>query len=153
MNAFRLCLGLALIALLGLIIVSCSKDGDETGDDLSIQEPADRIHKTVEQMPKQINVVSVHYPLRAVEAQEEGIVHVKMLLTEDGAVEKVSIFRGSGFPSLDSTAIVAAEKCLFSPGRIGGQPVRMWLYKSFAFQVDQVKLVDSNGQQHYLIDF
>lgn len=150
---YRIAISVTVIFILGMILIRCSKEPDEKHTDLSSQDAAGQIYHSVDQMPKQINTVTVEYPQAALDADQVGSVHVKLLLTREGTVEKATVFRSSGFNSLDSTAVEAAGQCLFSAALVDNKPVRMWLYKAFTFHLDRVKKVTSDGHQRHLIDF
>lgn len=129
---------LVVVVTLGLFIGRCSKGNEEKASHKASQEESDRIYNFVDQMPRQINDVTVQYPKDALEAGIEGVVHVKMLLGIDGTVEDADVSVSSGTLSLDRAALEGAKQCKFTPGLINEKPVRMWLYKPFTFKLDKV---------------
>ncbi len=130
-----------VISCCGLWFSGCSKEKGKTPDQSSAKESKDKIYNSVDQMPRQINNIQVQYPKDALEKKFEGVVHVKMLLGADGRVQDAEVSVSSGMLSMDLAAVEAAKQCIFSPGLIDGQPVRMYLYKPFNFKLSQVKTI------------
>ena len=122
----------------GLFVGGCSEESSETSSHTNSKSACDKIYKSVDQMPKQINDVFVNYPKDALEAKIEGVVQVKMLLGIDGTVEDAEVSVSSGHPNLDKAAIDAAKQIKYSPGMVDGEPVCMWLYRPFHFKPDKV---------------
>jgi len=63
------------------------------------------------------------YPDEAKSARASGDVVVRILVNEDGAVEKAEAT--SGHPLLQKAAVDAAYKARFPPSRLSGQPVKL----------------------------
>jgi TonB family protein len=63
------------------------------------------------------------YPEEAKAARASGDVIVRIVVNEDGAVEKAEAV--SGHPLLQKAAVDAAYKARFSPAKLSGQPVKM----------------------------
>lgn len=127
-----------VVVTLGLFVARCSKKGEEKVSHTSPEEGAERIYNIVDQMPRQINNVTVQYPKDALDAGIEGIVHIEMILDKNGNVENAQVSVSSGTLSLDRAALEAAKRCKFTPGMVEGRPVRMRLYKPFTFKLDRV---------------
>lgn len=64
------------------------------------------------------------YPIAARREGREGVVHLKILVMEDGRVGEVVITRSSHFPDLDRAAEEAVGKWHFDPALRNGVPVR-----------------------------
>jgi TonB family protein len=62
------------------------------------------------------------YPQNAINAGVEGTVVVSIVVEKDGSVSDTQIF--SSIPQLDNAALQAARNKTFSPGIVGGVPVR-----------------------------
>jgi TonB family protein len=62
------------------------------------------------------------YPQSAIDAGIEGTVVVSIVIGADGSVTSAEIF--SSIPQLDNAALRAARNKVFSPGMVGGAPVR-----------------------------
>ena len=95
-----------------------------------------KVYTYVEQMPSLpggggsaaiVTAIQSHlaYPKVAAASRKEGRVFVNFMVTSQGAVEAVKIFKGLG-PEYDA-AVVAAVRQLptFLPGRQGGKPVNV----------------------------
>ncbi|KRA84415.1 energy transducer TonB [Altererythrobacter sp. Root672] len=63
------------------------------------------------------------YPNVSRRKREEGMVVLRLVITEDGRVETVSVSRTSGFPALDEAAMAAVRKWRWSPTLRDGRPV------------------------------
>jgi len=129
---------LIVITAVTVLLCGCSDEGNETSSRAPQQEGTERIYHSVDEMPRQMNQVTVQYPQDALDAGIEGTVHVKMLLSREGIVESAEVSVSSGSPSLDEAALEAAKQCRFRPGLVNGKPVRMWLYKAFPFKLSMV---------------
>jgi len=76
---------------------------------------------TVEQKPVITRETQPIYPQSAINAGVEGTVVVTVVVDKNGIVTNAEIF--SSIPQLDNAALQAARGKVFSPGRIGGEPV------------------------------
>lgn len=94
----------------------------------------DKVYEVCEQMPifpggdaAMMKYLSenVKYPALAIKAQEQGRVVVSFTVEKDGAISDVKVAR-SVTPSLDAEAVrVVKAMPKWTPGRQGGQPVRV----------------------------
>jgi TonB family protein len=62
-------------------------------------------------------------------------VWIKMWVDIDGTVKNVKIIKPSGYPELDSAAVEAAYKWIFTPAQLKGKPVRMWVAAPINFKL------------------
>ncbi|MCI0691706.1 M56 family metallopeptidase [candidate division KSB1 bacterium] len=88
--------------------------------------------------PQIVHQVTPVYPVIAKKAGIEGTVWLKILIREDGRVEKVEVFKSTksemGF---DEAAIAAAQKFEFEPALKNGQPVATWVALPFRFKLNE----------------
>ncbi len=67
-------------------------------------------------------------------SQFEGTVVVKVQVGTDGKVLQAIILKGV-HPMLDNSALAAARRCKFSPGKQRGIAVKAWMAIPFAFRL------------------
>jgi periplasmic protein TonB len=82
--------------------------------------------------PEIINYVKPKYSEFAREAGLEGTVMIDVLVGTDGRVKEARISR-SVHSALDSEALVAARRALFSPGKQREIPVEVWVTLPYNF--------------------
>jgi TonB family protein len=90
----------------------------------------------VEVGAKAIKLGRPRYPELARRLEQQGLVYVKMLVDLDGTVLNVLVIKSSDFPQLDSAAVEAAYKSIFSPAQIQGKPVRVWVAAPIRFELE-----------------
>ncbi|MBU3556009.1 energy transducer TonB [Polynucleobacter sp. Ross1-W9] len=56
-----------------------------------------------------------HYPLASRRLREQGLVLVKLCVNEEGIVGEIAVSKGSGFQSLDQSALKALSQWRFTP--------------------------------------
>lgn len=81
------------------------------------------------------------YPRLAEQAGLEGTVWIKGLVGNGGSVLDAILYKTSGTPTLDESALQAAYRCEFNPAVMDDQPVCMWV----TWRVD-FALPDSTSQ-------
>ena len=74
------------------------------------------------------------YSSLAREKHVQGIVHLAVLVNEQGMPDSALIFKGVGY-GLDEEAIKAARKMRFSPATRNGEPVKYWLTVMIEFNI------------------
>ncbi len=68
------------------------------------------------------------YPLIARRMGVEGVVVLRVLVRENGEVEKVAVSQSSGFRLLDESALkTVRDRWRFLPARLDGKPVESWV--------------------------
>ncbi len=73
------------------------------------------------------NCQKVDYPSASRREEEEGTVHLKILIGVDGRVTDTQLEKSSGFKRLDeATRLAAMTKCQFRPGTLDGKPEAAW---------------------------
>jgi TonB family protein len=100
------------------------------------QPPGDFV--LFDEAPKPISQVQPEYPTQAIKGKIEGIVWVKMWVTETGDVERAVISK-SDSDSLNKSAIDAASKWKFKPAMMKGKPVATWVSVPFQFVISNTK--------------
>jgi protein TonB len=56
-----------------------------------------------------------HYPLVSKKLREQGLVVVRLCVNQQGIVDGVDVYKSSGFPSLDHSALKALAQWRFTP--------------------------------------
>ena len=117
-------------------ITEASDDGPivvDIADDEFLPAPDDFV--AVEIYPEMIYEHIPDYPRLAEQAGITGLVWVKSLVDEEGAVRKAILGKTSGVNSLDEAAVKAAYKCKFKPGIQNGRPVKVWVTYKVEFEL------------------
>lgn len=117
----------AILGALGLLAVllieGCRRRSDET-----VTLPADPATATVrrDETPLALDPESpVEYPPALFQQRISGTVLLRMFADETGKVvaESTSVQESSGYPALDSAALVAAPKLRYAPALRNGVPI------------------------------
>ena len=83
----------------------------------------------------EFHVVAPDYPEIARMSQLEGTVIVKVLVGPDGSVMEAAIVTGV-HPLLNRSALAAARKAKFSPGKQRNIPVKAWMAIPYRFRLN-----------------
>ena len=75
------------------------------------------------------------YPKSARRRGYQGSVILKVLVTENGRVEKVEIDKSCGYAILDRTAFSAVRDWQFKPGIKNGKKIKMWVKVPVRFKL------------------
>ncbi len=75
------------------------------------------------------------YPRAARRRGYEGIVLLKVLVSREGRVDDLLVFKSSGHAVLDRSAVKAVREWLFEPGNIDGKPAKMWVKVPVRFEL------------------
>jgi protein TonB len=75
------------------------------------------------------------YPRMSVRLGEQGQVVVKVLIGADGVPQKVELQTSSGFERLDKSALDAAMRWRYVPGKRGGVAEAMWYQVPITFNL------------------
>jgi periplasmic protein TonB len=76
------------------------------------------------------------YPSASRRAQEQGTVHVRVLVDARGAPQQVVLLRSSGFPRLDDAAIATVRATRFKPYTEDGVALPFWVVMPLIFELD-----------------
>lgn len=77
------------------------------------------------------------YPIRSRRFNEQGIVTLKVLVTEDGAAGLVEIKNSSGYPLLDESAKSAVMQWRFNPATVNGKPISESYSLTIPFKLEE----------------
>ena len=88
-----------------------------------------------EELPVSLIRVEPEYPSLAREASVDGRVAAQVLVGVDGLVQDVQMDLRHSIPMLDDAAIAAAHQWVFTPARVCGRPVAVWVSLPFDFQM------------------
>jgi len=75
------------------------------------------------------------YPKRALKLGQEGVVYLKILISESGVSEQIEFLKKSQYPLLNKSAINAVKKWQFKPVIIGGKAVKSWVEVPIEFKI------------------
>ena len=67
------------------------------------------------------------YPAVARRRGYQGAVILEVLVSKNGAVKDIRVFKSSGYKVLDRTAVRTVKKWIFEPGKKGNKPIEMWV--------------------------
>ena len=76
------------------------------------------------------------YPRMSKRLGEQGKVVLKVLIGTDGTPQKVELVTSSGFERLDKSAMDAAMRWRYVPGKRGGVPEAMWYQVPIQFTLE-----------------
>ena len=128
-------LAIALLAMNSSVIrANVQKKVVKTTKTTKKADASNKVYEVVEQMPTfpggdaalmKYLAENIKYPVSAQKAKEQGRVVVQFIVEKDGAVTSVKTVR-SVAPALDAEAVrVIKAMPKWTPGRQGGQPVRV----------------------------
>lgn len=75
------------------------------------------------------------YPLASRRAQEQGQVHVRVLVDARGAPQQMSVIRSSDFARLDESALATVRATRFKPYTENGTPLSFWVVMPLVFEL------------------
>lgn len=85
--------------------------------------------------PKLLSNPKPPYPSEAFRERKEGKVIVNIQVLESGEVGEVQLFRSSGTPSLDESALKTIKQWRFSPGIKSGKIAAQWVRVPITFSL------------------
>ena len=88
----------------------------------------------VDKLPALKTQLKPHYPEIARLAGIEGIVYLKILVDENGNVEKAKVEQGVK-DMIDEAALNAAKTAKFTPAMLNDEPVKVWVILPVAFKL------------------
>jgi TonB family protein len=121
MVLFSLC---ARVAGAAVLVLACSTEDDGTMKLVDREPPPPIV--PVEEPPVAINSVSpVRYPPALLAQGIEGRVLLRLFVDSAGNVvpDSTRLAESSGYPALDSAALVGSPELHFSPALLQGRPV------------------------------
>ena len=83
-----------------------------------------------------LNNPGPQYPMAARRKREQGVVNLRVLVSDDGAAEQVLLERSSGHPALDAAAVeVVKKRWRFAPAKQGDRTVAAWVLVPISFEL------------------
>ncbi len=101
------------------------------------QEQVEDSLPPIETMPELTQFVEADYPQRVYGRGIEGTVVMDLLVSDSGTVDSVALVR-SVHPVLDSNAMAAARRFVFTPAIAGGDSVPVFLRYEYRFSLQEV---------------
>lgn len=98
--------------------------------------PPPQIKTVRDSMVTYLRPMEVDYPAASRRMGEEGEATIRVLINDQGRVEKVELQKSSGHPRLDNAAKASAAKALFKPFMEDGRPVPVWVLIPFSFRLE-----------------
>jgi protein TonB len=94
--------------------------------------------------PKTVSISAVtyltppvlHYPNISRRMQEEGRVHVRVLVDEQGLPREALVLRSSGYPRLDESALATVRATRFRPYAENGIAQPFWVVMPLIFELE-----------------
>jgi len=99
------------------------------------EEPGFAEHITIDEPPVPMKIVNPPYPEAASKAGIQGRIFIKALVSKDGTVKKAVAIRTEGSGDLERAALDAALQWTFTPAKVKGQPVAVWVTIPFVFKL------------------
>lgn len=78
----------------------------------------------------------LHYPLASRRLQEEGRVHVRVLVDAAGLPREMLVVRSSGYPRLDEAALATVRATRFKPYTENGVALPFWVVMPLIFELE-----------------
>jgi protein TonB len=76
------------------------------------------------------------YPELSSRREEQGTVHLKLLIGADGRVLESQVEQSSGYARLDEAARAGLSKCQFKPGTVDGKPEPSWASMKYTWRLE-----------------
>jgi protein TonB len=77
------------------------------------------------------------YPPASERLQEEGVVTLKFLISENGQVLSGAVEKSSGYRRLDDAALAALSQCRFKPATVDGKPKQEWSSLRYRWELNE----------------
>jgi len=79
--------------------------------------------------------VQPQYPQRALRMRQEGVVWLRVLISETGARQDLKLHKPSQYAVLNQAAIKAVKKWTFDPNIVQGRAVKSWVEIPIEFKI------------------
>lgn len=76
------------------------------------------------------------YPALSRRLREQGLVRLRVHVTEEGRANEITLQESSGFDRLDKAALDAVKRWQFRPARRSGTPVAGWVLVPLKFELE-----------------
>jgi periplasmic protein TonB len=77
------------------------------------------------------------YPPISERLQEEGVVSLRFLISENGQVVSGMVEKSSGYKRLDDAALAALSLCKFKPATVDGKPKQEWSSLRYRWEIKE----------------
>lgn len=139
---------LYLLTFTGIIFLflglSCERNGSEAGQTVNpnlgnksatVTNDDEAVpFSELTEKPTVLKRVEPVYPENSRKAGEEGMAVIKILVDEQGNVEKTEVVKPLT-PDLTNAAEEAAKQFKFTPAQLDGKPVKVWMTVPFLFKL------------------
>ncbi|HEX2956094.1 MAG TPA: TonB family protein, partial [Chitinispirillaceae bacterium] len=129
------------MVLLGPLVLNAQPQSS-ADDEITIEMPVEEQKSgggedvTVDKMPEIKTFVQAQYPSDLVKKGVSGVVLLELLINEKGMVDSAGVLTGV-HPVLDSNAVAAAKKFVFSPAMSGNDSVAVLLQYEYRFTLEE----------------
>jgi protein TonB len=79
--------------------------------------------------------VQPQYPERSLRLHQEGVVWLRVLISETGARQDLKLYKPSKYALLNQAAIKAVKKWTFDPNIVNGRATRSWVEIPIEFKI------------------
>ena len=79
--------------------------------------------------------VSPQYPERALRMRQEGVVWLRVLISETGSRQDIKIHRPTKYALLNQAALKAVKKWTFTPNVVNGKSTKSWVDIPIEFKI------------------
>lgn len=79
--------------------------------------------------------VQPQYPARSLRLHQEGVVWLRVLISETGARQDLKLYKPSQYALLNQAAIKAVKKWTFDPNIVNGRATRSWVEIPIEFKI------------------
>lgn len=79
--------------------------------------------------------VKPQYPSRALRMKQEGVVWLRVLISETGARQEIKLHKPTKHALLNQAAIKAVKKWTFDPNIVNGRPTKSWVEIPIEFRI------------------
>ncbi len=112
---------------------------DNTAVEFAAEDSA-KIYDVVDQMPEIEGGIkevykNIKYPRAAVSGRVEGRVFVKFVVDENGKVKNPKVIKDIG-AGCGAAAVEGIKKVKFTPGKLNGQPVKVYYTLPVSFKIN-----------------
>ena len=76
------------------------------------------------------------YPALSRRLREQGLVRLRVHVTEEGRANEITLQDSSGFDRLDKAALDAVKRWRFRPAQRSGTPVAAWVLVPLKFELE-----------------
>lgn len=118
-------------------IVTPTSSNDEDEQTPESTSPSNSIQSSAPSALSYAGATPVHYPMESKRHHEQGVVIVRVLVSENGTPLKVELEKSSGYLRLDRAAQESVMNWRFQPGTRDGQVHEAWGRIPIAFHLEE----------------